>query len=127
MVLRYSDRPTLIYNNQTSADSWRERFPTHAKPISTAPERSAQAVIVYEPSGQGHLAMYHSGCWRKLMPQKDFRDGSVRWQMSDQISNPVMWIPVEAWHGFQLTKLVRERMPSAGTASTGVGKRWCER
>jgi hypothetical protein len=94
-MLRYSDKPQLIYGSQQSADSWRERFPANAQPIASAPERSAQAVMVYEPSGRGHVAMYHSGCWRTLMPQKDFRDGSVRWQMTDQISNPVMWAPIQ--------------------------------
>jgi hypothetical protein len=88
MTLRYTDKP---YGGQTTGDNWRTRFPQDAQPIATAPERSAQPILVYEPNGAAHWALHHNGTWRELKPYKDSRDGSVQWRMDQTINNPVCW------------------------------------
>jgi hypothetical protein len=91
MTLKYSDKPQLSYGRATG-DDWRGRFPADAQPIATAPERSATAVLVYEPNGQGHWAMHYSGAWRKVAPFKDWRTGSISWRMDGtEVNNPVAW------------------------------------
>src|SRR5215475_2649447 len=94
MSLKISDKPQLHYGNQGSANDIWKRFPAGAQPIATAPERTSQPIVVYEPNGTGHWALHHNGAWRKLAPFKDFRDGSVRWRMDGtEVSNAVAWSP----------------------------------
>jgi hypothetical protein len=87
--LKYSDKPQLRYGNQTASDNWRSRFPQDAMPISQAP---AQVIIAYEADGQGHLAHYRSGAYRKLTWQRDSktRAASLR-EDGSTLGNPVMY------------------------------------
>jgi hypothetical protein len=92
MVLKYSDKPQL--HGGQSGSNWRGRFPADAQPIATAPERSAQPILVYEANGTGHWALHHGGAWRKLAPYKDWRTGDVQWRMDGTaISQAVAWLP----------------------------------
>ena len=91
MVLKFLDHPVVHSGNQPASDPW-SRFPAGSQPIATAPERTSQPIIVYEPNGQGHWALHHNGAWQKLAPFKDGRDGSVQWRMNgEQISQAVAW------------------------------------
>ena len=95
MAIRYSDKPQLVNGTE-----WRSgladiygRFPRHAQPIATAPEGGGGLVIVYEPSGQRHVAGFnHRLGWCKAEPKRDEYTGATRWQISDsRISQPIMW------------------------------------
>jgi hypothetical protein len=37
MPLKYSDKPQLNYGGHAPRDDWRQRFPSHAQPIQSAP------------------------------------------------------------------------------------------
>src|SRR5262245_7572758 len=88
--LKFSDKPVLHSGNQAS-DIW-QRLPQGSQPITSAPERSAQPIVVYELNGQGHWALHHNGAWRKLAPFKDWRNGNVSWRMDGtEIAHPVAW------------------------------------
>src|SRR5215470_6275311 len=89
MVLKYSDRPQLRYGDQSISDSWRSRFPADALPISQAP---SQVIFAIEANGQGHLAHYRGGAYRKLTWQRDHktRAASLR-EDGSTVPNPVMF------------------------------------
>src|SRR5262245_17784440 len=90
MALRFLNR-SQIQSGQGGNDIWR-RFPEGAQPIASAPERTSQPIIVYEPSGVGHWALYHRGALRNLAPFKDFKNGTVSWRMDGtEIAHPVAW------------------------------------
>src|SRR5262249_38375114 len=92
MVIRYSERPVLIYGQQTTTDSWRDRFPGNAQPIATAPERGSTPVRVYEPSGESHWALHYQGRWIKVEGRRDPYSGTTNVTMTgEQVANPVMW------------------------------------
>jgi len=93
MTLKFSNKSQLNDggNQGSVANIWR-RFPQGARPIATAPERTATPIVVHEASGASHWALHHNGAWRKLAPFKDYRDGSVSWRINGtSISNPVAW------------------------------------
>ena len=93
MVLKYSTVPVLNYGQQASTDSWRDRFPPRARPISEAPERSGTPIMVYEPTGRGHRAVHHLGRWMAVEVRIDQHTGERRTVMTgDQISNPVVFV-----------------------------------
>jgi len=87
--LKYSDRPVLQYGNQSISDSWRSRFPADARPIS---EAGPQVIFAIEANGQGHLAHFRAGAFRKLTWQRDHktRAASLR-ENGETMSNPVMF------------------------------------
>jgi len=60
MALTYSDKPQLHYGKRQEAD-WRERFSSHARPITTVSERAAAPITVYEPDGRGYRVMPTKG------------------------------------------------------------------
>ncbi len=92
MSLKFSDKPQLSYApGYSGPENPESRLPAGAMPIATAPERSGQAVLVYERDGAPRWALKHQGAWRELKPYRDFRDGSTRWGMANEISNPVAW------------------------------------
>jgi hypothetical protein len=94
MVLKYSDKPQLRYDSDNSRYNFNNRFPEGWQPIATAPQQTAQPVLIYESNGQGHWALHHQGAWRKLAPFKDGRAGAVNWRMDGtMVSNPVAWSP----------------------------------
>jgi len=68
MALKYCDKPVLNYSNQSASDNWRSRFPSDARPIAEAPP---QTIFAYEANGQGCLAHFRSGAFRKLTWQRD--------------------------------------------------------
>jgi hypothetical protein len=93
MSLKYSDKPQLSYGGDqgSASEIWR-RFPQGSQPIATAPERTSTPIVVYEPSGQGHLALHYNQAWRKVAPFQDWRTGSVSWRMDGTvIPNAVAW------------------------------------
>ena len=91
MTLKFSNKPQLNYSGNQGSNLW-NRFPQGAQPIATAPERTAQPVVIHQANGQGHWGLHYQGAWRKVAPFKDWRDGSVRWRMDGtEISNPVAW------------------------------------
>ena len=89
MVLKYSDRPQLRYGDQSISDSWRSRFPADALPISQAP---SQVIFAIEANGQGHLAHFRAGAFRRLTWQRDHktRAASLR-EDGSTVPNPVMF------------------------------------
>jgi len=89
MVLKFLDRPVLQYGNQSASDNWRSRFPSDALPISQAPP---QVIFAYEADGQGCLAHFRSGAYRKLTWQRDpkTRAASLR-EDGTALANPVMF------------------------------------
>ena len=89
MSLKFSNRAVLHYGGQES-NLW-NRFPQGAQPIASAPQNSAQPVIVYESNGKGHYALYHRNGWQKLSPFKDSKDGSVSWRMDGTEIPAVAW------------------------------------
>ena len=84
MAIRYSDKPQLQYGTQKYGDDWRNRFPSHAQPIASAPERSASPIWVWEPNGQASLASFYKGNWNKLEPVRDPYSGTTRLRMSGE-------------------------------------------
>jgi hypothetical protein len=93
MVLRYSTTPQVTYGQQTTHDSWRDRFPPKARPISEAPERSGAPVVVYEPDGKAHRALFHLGRWMKVETRRDPYSGENRTMMNgEQVNNPVAFV-----------------------------------
>jgi hypothetical protein len=92
MTLKYADTPQ--YGNQSPRDDWRQRFPQGAQPIASAPENASRPVWVFEPSGDGYLAVHHRGQWQKLCEDRDDRTGTTSLRMiGEAISNPVAWAP----------------------------------
>jgi hypothetical protein len=90
MSLKYSDKPVLKYGgNQTASDNWASRFPADAMPISQAP---SQVIVAYEPNGQGSLAHFRAGAFRRLTWQRDSktRAASLR-EDGTTLGNPVMF------------------------------------
>jgi hypothetical protein len=89
MSLRYTDKPYGGRDARGASDNWRSRFPQDAMPISQAP---AQVIVAYGADGQGHLAHYRSGAYRKLTWQRDSktRAGTLR-EDGTTLSNPVMF------------------------------------
>ena len=73
MALTICDKPQLNYNGGFASkyDSVDSRFPKGARPISEAPTASATPSCVYEPSGEGHRAIYHRGQWMKVFAERD--------------------------------------------------------
>jgi hypothetical protein len=91
MSIRYARTPQVHYGNGQGSNPW-ARFPQGAQPIASAPQRTAQPIIVYEPNGTGHWALHHGNGWKKLSPFRNSKDGSVQWRMDGrQISNAVAW------------------------------------
>jgi hypothetical protein len=97
MALRYSDKPQLNYGTNSPYggsryDDWQNRFPRGAQPIASAPQATSTPVVVYEPSGEGHRAVYYRGQWMKLAATRDPYTGEVHERMDGvTIRNPVMW------------------------------------
>ena len=92
MSLKYRDRPQLSYApGYSGPENPQSRLPPGAQPIRTAPERSGQAVLVYERDGAPRWALNHQGAWRELKPYRDHRDGTTQWRMDNIINNPVAW------------------------------------
>ena len=89
MKLKYSDRPQVRYNDQSISDSWRSRFPADARPIS---EAGTGVIFAIGANGQGHLAHYRNGAFRKLTWQRDHktRAASLR-EDGSTVPNPVMF------------------------------------
>jgi hypothetical protein len=80
------------YRRKEASDDWRNRFPANARPINSAPERSARPVWVFEPSGEGWLAIRHLNQWQKLGPVRDDRTGATSLRMTGEaIRQPVAW------------------------------------
>lgn len=98
MALTYSRTPVLNYGGEptkSAADnSWRRRFPPEAQPIATAPLNTSTPIEVYEPNGEGWLAIHHRGQWQKLREDYDDRTGATSIVMEgSQVTNPVAWCP----------------------------------
>jgi hypothetical protein len=93
MTIRYSNTPQLHYGKQPARDAdWRTRFPSHAQPITTAPERGPNPIFVFEPNGSGYRAVHYKGQWRKVDVQYDPQDGTTRQVMTGEpVMNPVVW------------------------------------
>jgi hypothetical protein len=92
MTIKYSDRPVLNYG-QPNNESWRDRFPPRSRPISEAPERSGAPVIVYEPDGKAHRALFHLGRWMRVETHRDPHTGGYRTAMTgEQVNNPVVFV-----------------------------------
>jgi hypothetical protein len=92
MSIRYSDRPQLNYTGQRAADDWRNRFPSNAQSIATAPSNTARAVWVFEPDGKRHAAIHHRGQWQKISRFHDNRTGTTQWRMTGEaVANPIAW------------------------------------
>ena len=93
MTIRYADTPQLHYGKQ-SPDNWRQRFPSNAQPIASAPERGSAVCWIFEPSGDGYRSMFHKGNWMKLQPERDSKTGAVHWRASgERVAQPVAWLP----------------------------------
>jgi len=89
MSLKYASTPQLHYGRQGS-DNWRSRFPADARRISEAPPN--QVVWAIEPNGQGSLAHYRGGSWRKLAQVKDWKTGAATLREDgSSMNNPVMF------------------------------------
>src|SRR5262245_11315315 len=94
MSLKYSDKPQLRYGGDGSRYDFQNRSPQGSQPIASAPENTAQPVIVIEANGHQHWAIHHRNAWRKLAPFKDHRSGAVQWRMDGTtVPNPVAWSP----------------------------------
>jgi hypothetical protein len=93
MAIKYASTPQLHYGKQPGRDAdWRSRFPSHAQPITTAPERGASPVWVYEPDGAAWRAVHYKGQWQKIDVEYDPRDGTTRQRMTGEaVTNPTMW------------------------------------
>jgi hypothetical protein len=91
MVLRYSDKPTVNYGQQPNSDSWKDRFPPHARKIDSAPQMGSQPLTLYDASGKSHRGLYHSGAWRGVSPVKDSYGGPTVLRMDGSLINAVMW------------------------------------
>jgi len=89
MVLKFLDRPVLNYGNKSASDNWRSRFPSDARPISEAPPTT---IFAYESDGQGSLAHFRSGAYRKLTWHRDpkTRAASLR-EDGTTMARPVMF------------------------------------
>src|SRR5262245_30936096 len=89
MSLKFLDKSQL--QSGGANDVW-QRFPQGAQSMQTAPQNTSTPIIVYEPSGAGHWALYHRGAFRKLAPFKDFKNGTVSWRMDGtEVAHPVAW------------------------------------
>jgi hypothetical protein len=91
MALRYSDKPTVSYGQQANSDSWRDRFPRHAKPIDSAPMMGGTPITLYDASGKSFRGMHHCGAWRGVSPVKDAYGGPTVLRMDGSLITPVMW------------------------------------
>jgi hypothetical protein len=89
MSLKYRDTPQVNYGNRAASDSWRLRFPADARPISQAPP---QVIFAIEANGQGHLAHFRQGAFRKLEWQRDRKTGAMSLRENGtRVANPVMF------------------------------------
>jgi hypothetical protein len=89
MTLRYTDRP--YGGHSQKQDDWRNRFPSHARPMDSAPMMGSRPIKLFEPSGLARWGVHHNGAWREVEAQRD-RYGDRRVRMNGNlISNPVRW------------------------------------
>jgi hypothetical protein len=91
MALRFSDKPTVNYGQQANSDSWRERFPAHARPISEAPTMGSQPLRLYTADGKQHLGLHHCGAWRGVSPVRDAYSGQTTMRMDGSLITAVLW------------------------------------
>src|SRR5262249_47927628 len=90
MPLKFTNTPQLKYGDAQRNNVW-NRYPAHAKPISTAPITS-QPLRVFDATGKSQWALHHRGTWRILAPYKDSFTGQAQWRMNgDMIGQPTMW------------------------------------
>src|SRR5262245_66222142 len=91
MVLRYSDKPTLIYQQQYATSPW-ARFPQGSQHISTLPDFTP--CIVHERNGQAHYGMARRGIVKKLAPFKNWKTGETSWREDGTQIDAVAWRPI---------------------------------
>jgi hypothetical protein len=90
MAITYSNKPVLNYGSPSRTDRLIARIPQGARPMSEAPANTS--VVVQGDDGRAFWAMQHRDAWHKLEPLRDFKTGSVRWQMNgSQVNNPIAW------------------------------------
>jgi len=90
MSPNWSNKAQLNYGSQQGTNPW-ARFPSHARPIATAPITS-QPLRIFDATGKSQWALHHNDCWRVLAPYKDRYTGQTTWRMNgDMIGNAVAW------------------------------------
>jgi hypothetical protein len=90
MALKFTERP---YGLEPERGAW-DKYPRHARPISTAPEQSNQPVTIYNSDGVGAPAVFHRGLWMKTETLFDPYTAKNRTVMSgESIHDAVMWAP----------------------------------
>ena len=89
MTIRYTDKPYGGYGPKH--DDWQTRFPSHSRPIDTAPQ-SSRPIKLYEPDGTSRWGLYHLGSWRGGENRRDPWTGKVQWVLDGSlINNPIRW------------------------------------
>jgi hypothetical protein len=89
-TIRYTDKPYGGHGLQR--DDWRIRFPSHSRPMDSAPTMGSRPIRLFEPSGQSRWGVHHLGCWREVERVRDPRTGAYTVRMSGAlISNPIRW------------------------------------
>jgi hypothetical protein len=89
MTLRYTNKPFGGHGPQQPED-WRSRFPSHARPIDSAP-MSSRPVRLFEPDGKSRWGIHHMGCWREVEAIRDTYGNTRVACNGNLISNPIMW------------------------------------
>lgn len=68
------------------------KFPSHARPIASAPTQTTRPVVVFEADGKQHQAIYHRGQWQKIERTYDPYSGRTQVTTTGQrIGQPVLW------------------------------------
>jgi hypothetical protein len=90
MPLRYSNKQQLNYSGQQRADPW-SRFPSHVRPMNSAPISGSQPVKLFEADGKARWGLHHCGAWREVQRFQDNRTGTYSVRMNGSMITPVCW------------------------------------
>jgi len=87
--IRYTDKPYGGFGPKR--DDWDTRFPSHSRPIDSAPQ-SSRPIKLFEPDGSARWGLYHMGAWRGGENRRDPFTGRTQWVCNGTfINNPVRW------------------------------------
>jgi hypothetical protein len=91
MVLRYSDKATVNYGQQPNSESWRDRFPSGARPIASAPMTGSQPLRLFKADGKSRWGLHYRGAWKEVEAVRDPFTGTTTVRMNGNLVTPVLW------------------------------------
>jgi hypothetical protein len=102
MVMKFADRPQLLYNGGDRISDWpAAKKPNNNNPnvqaysMASAPENSPSPIVVYDENNRWYRAHHRKDAWRQVVPHRDHISGEfISWMETGHvIASPTKWHP----------------------------------